>query len=198
MYSSRQALALGLSALLLVAGCNGDSDASDEPTETFSPTASSTPTESKSTYTPPEPAKPPKGGWPEDKPATEIPASSVARAWADAYGEAMTTGDTRRMRSISGPSCAQCHDFADDLDGLYAAGGGVEMRSTPYKVLEVEFVRAAGPTAVILEMRIRVSAGTRHPGGGAEPIDFDAATERWTMIMAVRNDHWRVKTMGLA
>ncbi|QIX26223.1 hypothetical protein ncot_06110 [Nocardioides sp. JQ2195] len=197
MQPSRRALvALGLSTLLVLGGCNGDSDASDEPMETFTPSESSSPSEPTSTYTPPEPAKPPKGGWPEDKPATEISAEQVARIWVETYARALRTGDASRLRHISTGACDLCQQFIDDLVSLHQAGGRVRFKHSSFVAGELTDVDTTSAPLVSLQLFVSASEGTRIPEAGGRPAPFKAENFEWFFELKPVHGRWKVKNVG--
>ncbi|KRF17868.1 hypothetical protein ASG90_05925 [Nocardioides sp. Soil797] len=185
-----------VSALLLFVGCNGDSSASDELIER-SPTVPPSSSESASIYTPPEPAKPPKGGWPEDKPASEISAEKVARIWVQELSSASEAGDTRRLRHISTPECTECVGYAEDIDEDFADGVVVKFRCDAYR--PGELIHANGESARHVEIALRVKAcgGTRHEASDPKPLLFHAQQFKWYFVLALKKRRWRIVEMAL-
>ncbi|KRF17866.1 hypothetical protein ASG90_05915 [Nocardioides sp. Soil797] len=185
-----------MSTLLLVSGCNGDSDASDEPTKTFTPTVSPSSSAPTSTYTPPEPAKPPKGGWPEDKPANEISAEEVARIWVEVYGRALRTGDASRLRRLSSKSCDLCKQFIDDLRVLHRDGGKVRFKHGSFTAGDLTKVNTDKAPVVTLQLVVSASAGTRTDGAGDKPEPFKAENDEWFFELKPFHGRWRINDVG--
>lgn len=198
MHQPRVLAALALSSLLLVSGCNGGSDAS-EPKKSFTPTTDRSPSasEPESTYTPPEPAKPPKGGWPEDKPATEISAEAVARIWVKAYSKALGSEDVSRLRRLSMKSCDNCASFIESIESLAAAGGRLRFKNrTPYIPRELTYVNSDSAPLITIHMRVDASGGERVSEPGDSPTSFKAENYEWFFDLKPIQGRWRVKKMG--
>lgn len=197
--SGRRIAALAACApLLLVGACSDDpADGADpDPTPTDSGSASASPSASESASESPSP-KPTKK-YPEDKPAAEISAERVIHLWFQAYGQAINTGDTTRMRHMSGPGCRQCNQFANEIEDLEEAGGGIQTVKTPNKVIGTKLVEAKTPENVVYRVEVRVAGGRTVTQTGAEPIKFKAEVYEFNFVMSVRDDRWVVKQMGFA
>ncbi|WP_110182301.1 hypothetical protein [Nocardioides solisilvae] len=92
-----------MAALLLLAGCADDPEPKfAEPTEA----ASASPSESAT------------------QAAAETPEEFIRR-WAELSTDMQNTGDTEAYLAIT-KGCRPCQDTADNISGIYAAGGSVE------------------------------------------------------------------------
>lgn len=194
-------IGVACAALFITAGCTDDSSgASTDPSPSASssgePSPSEPTTEPTPTWTPPPAQKPPKGGWPEDKPATEITAEKVVRLWIDAYSRAISTGDTSRMRAMSRPECRQCKWFAREVLEDYRNGVVVTTKG------DIAFVAGAltdvsqeSASTIKLRLMVKAPGGTRAEPG-ANPVNFKAETYEWFFLMVVAGGQWKVKDMG--
>ncbi|KRF17869.1 hypothetical protein ASG90_05930 [Nocardioides sp. Soil797] len=187
-----------MAALLLVSGCNGDSDASDEPTKTFTPMVSPTLSEPTSTYTRPEPAKPPKDGWPEDKPVTEISAEQVARIWVEAYSAATVDGDLSRMRALGTAGCRECKRWMADIREDFEAGVVVRTKGKPFTTGRRTMIDVDSPNRVEIRLSVRSSAGERIENPPAADQHFAAEDYEWFFILTMVQQQWRVADVGFA
>jgi Family of unknown function (DUF6318) len=95
---------------LLAAGC------SEDPQPKFDQSPSPSPTGSSSDSAAPE-------AW-EVK--SEEGAVAFAKHWIDVFNEAGKSGDTSRLRQLSGRRCNSCSNFADMIEDLYSGGGHLE------------------------------------------------------------------------
>lgn len=101
--SVRRATAAVLAAGLLLAGCSDDPEPRFDPTESPSPTESST-------------SAAPEAQSPED----------FIREWFELNTEMQNTGETEAFRAASKP-CARCEDMAEQVETIYRDGGSISI-----------------------------------------------------------------------
>lgn len=133
--SVRRTAAAVLAAGLLLVGC------SDDPEPRFEPTESPSPTESSSSAAP-------EAQSPED----------FIREWFELNTEMQNTGETKAFLAMSKP-CGRCKDMATQVETIYRDGGSIKIdsqevlsvkagaRSTNLKQFEVTVV--ASPTQLV-------------------------------------------------
>ncbi|WP_157551253.1 DUF6318 family protein [Nocardioides jensenii] len=191
----RLIIGLTCASLLTFAGCSDDDDPSADPSET--PSLTSSPSESASTYTPPSAAKPPKGGWPEDKPATEISAEKVARLWIKALSSATVTGDTSRLRAMTTPKCEQCAEFAGYIESDFREGIVVRPRGAAYVPKTLTLADPKSANHVEIRMLVRSSGGTRKESSSGAPSKYPAQTNEWFFVLRLVRGRWKINDLGL-
>lgn len=191
------ALATVWAALLSIAGCtDGWSGASTEPSPSVSNSAEpdpSDPTKATSTWTLPPAQNPPKGGWPEDKPATEITAEKVVRLWVASYSRANVTGDTTRMRRLATKACTECAKYADEIEQEMASGETITF-TRPRSLVAGDLTLVDPKTAehVELQMQVRMSGGKRVSADGGE-VEFGPEQYEWWFVLTAKSGSWRIK-----
>lgn len=125
-----------LALMLGLAACDGDAGATSDPTKTFTPTATGmdTPSSSSANSSPSGPVEPTLPA------AAKEPTKAGAEAFVEYYFDevtyAVTSGDTKRLRTLNGPSCDGCSGGAEFIERVYNKGGRIE--AGPYVVSDVE------------------------------------------------------------
>jgi hypothetical protein len=162
----RRALALTLAVPVLLAGCSDD----PEPTPNIPDPTSSSPT-------PTEPAT--------EEPEAESPEEFIRR-WQAAALDAQTSGDTSAYRDF-GRQCRPCTNFADQVDGIYADGGSIELDSL--RVLSVKPAKGADQFRLT-----RVLGRTRVlDAQGSEQQSFAGGREVLNVFLEQVGGRWRIE-----
>ncbi len=162
----RRALALTLAVPVLLAGCSDD----PEPTPKMPDPTSSSPS--------PEPTE-------KEEPEAESPEEFIRR-WQAAALDAQTSGDTAPYRDF-GRQCRPCANFADQVDGIYADGGSIQLNSL--RVVDVESAGGANQfqlTRVLGRTRVLDAQGN-------EQQSFDGGREVLNVFLEEVRGGWRIK-----
>lgn len=142
--SVRRTTAAVLAAGLLLAGC------SDDPEPRFEPTESPSPTESSSSAAP-------KAQSPED----------FIREWFDVGTDMQNSGETDGFLQLSA-DCDACERFAADVERVYSDGGSIRIKSEKVRQIEPVGGNAFEVTVVSSPTTFREAAGSKpdsFPGG---------------------------------
>lgn len=156
------AVAFGVAATFMLAGCSGGAPADPgtaPPTASeqasSSPTATPTPTPSGA-YKPADASGPaqnvPVPVLPEvAKKETKEGAEAFAKYWFSVLSYAYETGETESLSGISGPNCTFCQGLVDNIESAWAegkwiSGGQIEIPAATAKVLRGQ------PTYVTLQV----------------------------------------------
>jgi hypothetical protein len=142
--SVRRTAAALLTAGLLLAGCSDDPEPRFEPTETPSPTETSSAAE-------------PEAQSPEE----------FIRDWFEAGTDMQNSGETGTFLSLS-DGCDACERFAADVEGVYKAGGFIRIKSEVVRRVEPVGGDAFEVTVVASPTTFRETAGSKpgsFPGG---------------------------------
>jgi hypothetical protein len=103
---------------------------------------------------------------------TAAGAEAVARFWHEAFGYAFQTGDTAPLKSVAGPGCEACENYAEAIDG--AVRKGDKYRSDPDRILRTETITFHSASAIIrvvvMTGQVRLyDAGTGKTQLGSKP-----------------------------
>jgi hypothetical protein len=164
---------------LLVAGC------SDDPEPRFEPSPSPSPTESTS-----EPAQP--QAW-EVK--SEAGAVAFAKHWIDVFNEAMPTGDTRKLESLSEPACKTCTAFAKRLESIYASGGFYE--SPGWRILQADASDNMPAGRAVLALRVRQGSERYKDTADSKIVENRASKASYSANLVWTGGTWRVRELRL-
>lgn len=85
---------------------------------------------------------------------TATGAEAVARFWHEALGYAFQTGDTAPLKSVAGPGCEACENYAAGVDAEVKKG--LKYRSEPLRILDIGLSKFQRSSAVV---RVEVVAG---------------------------------------
>lgn len=124
-----------------------------------------------------------------------------ARAFVGYYWElvnyAQATGDVRRLRRVSGPTCDVCSGFVVEIRNLYARGGhivGGANRSTVTKVVDLHL--DSGNYGLRIEQEVSHEAQSIFDGAGVQD-QRAAGVDRFTAFVLWIGEHWRLDVMEL-
>ncbi|MDT0203001.1 hypothetical protein [Nocardioides sp. AE5] len=179
--------------LLVVGGCSGE----DEPgTPVELPSLSPSVEQPSEARFEPSPApERPAEGWPEEQSSAEVTPEEVARAWFDAYNDALLSGDTTRMRAMFIEGCGTCEALADQVERFYGAGGGMRFAETPYTPSNFEVMNADAESTT-LSFDLAIAAGESASSSDAEVVTFDAEQERWAIAIRERSGRLLLEQIG--
>ncbi|MDT0201325.1 DUF6318 family protein [Nocardioides sp. AE5] len=126
-------------------------------------------------------------------PADEVQPEELVRAFVDAYGAAISSGDTSRLQELSLESCEVCADVIEELDDIWGAGGKTEFGQVPLVVQGQVATSPDDADDTVVTFEARRSAGTTTMASGADPISVPAVTETWILQLVVTDNRWRIK-----
>jgi hypothetical protein len=115
-------------------------------------------------------------------------AQGFARYWIDTLNAATTSGDTDKLKSLQKKTCETCTDFAQRLDGIYAAGGHVETKGFKVKQL-VRDSSVPSPGAGV-SASLTATPQTVVEKKGAEPRELEGGNLRLRLVLVRVDDHW--------
>jgi hypothetical protein len=103
---------------------------------------------------------------------TAVGAAEVAKFWHESLGYAFQTGDTSPLKSVAGPGCEACQNYAEAIDGEVRKGNRYD--SDPDRILRTETVSfhttAATIRVVIITGQVRLfNPRTRKTQLGSKP-----------------------------
>lgn len=117
-------------------------------------------------------------------------AKAFVRHYFDVLNTAMTSGDTKTLKALSGPDCASCDTIAGNIEETYEAGGSIESRG--WIVYVVSFVPEQPRQSPILDLGVRISPERVRASAGAEPKTFRGGRQPMTMYLSRRDRSWQV------
>lgn len=167
----RHAAAL-LAAALLLAGC------SDDPEPRFQPTETPSPTESSSTA----------------EPEAQSPEEFV-REWFELSFQMQNSGETEAFRAAS-KDCATCNDIADRVDDIYGAGGMIRLASQ--EILKME-LGARSRTIKQYEVHVLTSPTLYREAEGTKPERYEGGRTSYTVTVAMNSaEQWQMESVQAA
>ena len=139
------AVALMVSAALLLSACDGDDPTAPPTSET---SESTTPTETVTTDEPTDVPTPPEVEAPTPAPEVlvddHVGAIYAARYFLDLYAYMRQTGDTAQFEATSAPECEFCASAVERATEIHEAGGWVEGGELEF---DIDVATAELPTA---------------------------------------------------
>jgi hypothetical protein len=167
---SRPAIALAVSVLAL-GGCSGDPEPKFAPSESSSPAASGSPS------------------------ARQSPANPVAtvRAWVAAQNDAMRTGDSSGVRSLSADPCEACDGLIDPIDKVYEAGG--YFKTPGWRIHRIKARRVAGSRATV-DSAVVIAGGKTVNAAGEEPVRYGVDRKIIVFKLTKPRGRWLVSFIG--
>jgi hypothetical protein len=178
-------LLLTVCASGLVAGCDGDSDATPPPSTTPSSTATTTPSATPSATTKPSPPVIPPAA---TTGLTVTAAQAFAEFYMAAFDYAEATGDTSLMRRWAYPGCLACDVAAKSIEKTYKAGGSTTGDVSMH--LNATSVRLVGKDTAIVLMAGRQGASVSRDTATAKPTTFPAHQNTWKVALGAYGGHW--------
>ena len=117
-------------------------------------------------------------------------AKAFAGHWIATFNQAIVSGDTSSLESLSSPSCRTCNSVIERLKSIYSSGGFFE--GDGYQVLYAtpEEIRSDGQTSVA--MRVQRSAERFKESKGAPLQRNPASKASYNAQLSWRNDAWRM------
>lgn len=187
------ALCLTLACSFGVASCSSDSHGSDKPSTTASsPSASG----SGSTSASPDDSATASAIIPEGAKAdTEKGAEAFASFWVDTLNSATSSGNTTELRSLAGPNCRRCDDFAQSLDQIYGAGGHVSTKG--WQVTSVIPVSGASKDNPGFQVTVQVSPQKVVRSTDAKSKTYPGGKQGFQMYLVREDDHWVVDRINI-
>jgi hypothetical protein len=174
----RRWVAVAVVLPVLAAGC------SDDPEPRFEPSPS--PTESTSS------AAPEPKAW-EVK--SEAGAVAFAKHWIDVFNEAMPTGDTRRLESLSASTCKTCMAFAERLESIYSSGGFYE--SPGWRILRADASNGMPPGRAVLALHVLQGSERYKDTADSKVVKTRASKASYSASLVWARGTWRVQELEL-
>ena len=183
MVRTRAALAALLAGCLL-AGCSDD----DPKPNIVDPTTSVSSTPPVSVSTSPTSS-------PTSAPTAEVEPRDVVDEWLQAWNVAMTSGDTKPVRSLSTSECASCGRLMSKVEEVYRKGGRYETDGwSATRVSEAPDSREATPSFV---MQV-VQASRALYGADGELVDqAPKTTIPMRMTFAQSQGTWKLSRLEI-
>jgi hypothetical protein len=167
-------------AALALAGCS-DGEASPEPSESVSPTASPSPT---------GPSIPP-----EAQGTDEASAKAFVRFWFATLSKAMQTGATADVRALSAARCQSCSGVLGLIDDTYGKGGRYDTKGwKPERLVRGEDM-ADG--AITFLLRVRESERTLLNAEGDEVDQKPASLTPMRIALKAKAGSWQTTRLDL-
>jgi hypothetical protein len=189
------ALCLTLACSFGVASCSSDSTGSDKPSAPASSPAASESASGSASASPDDSATAsaiiPDGA----KADTENGAQAFASFWVDTLNSATESGNTTELRSLAGPDCSRCEDFAKSLDQIYGAGGHVSTKG--WQVTSVIPVSGSSDDKPGFQVTVEVSPQKVFPSSGAKGKKYEGGKQGFQMYLAREDDHWVVDHINI-
>lgn len=137
-------------------------------------------------------------------PSSEAPAPSSAtptamgpvetvRAWVEAQNEAMSDGDSSRVRSLSTADCRSCDGLIRPIEEVMEAGGRFE--TAGWSVDHAKQTSHDERRAVI-KAAITIAAGKTYPSEGTEPVAYEADGVIVEFKLDAVDGQWLVSFIG--
>ena len=169
-------------ALLITAGCDGDSDQS-APTPRGESSPSAEPSTPATPRGPAEPTLPAKA-----EGASPAAAKAFAEFYIEVLDRALTTGRLTRLRGHSAPACSGCSDYIAFITNLSRDGG---WRRGGDWVVDTARLSARPPHGFVVSLVISSSSYSLRKSRVAEVQHF--AADRFSMSLGVRREGrvWR-------
>lgn len=188
-----RAAATALVASLALSACNGADDPAD-PTSSSTPSGSATaPSTTPPVATPTEPALPQAA-----TKATEDGARAFIAYYWDLINYAQVTGDVKRLKALSAPTCDVCSGFVRDLGDLYRSGGRLVGGANDPSITEVAELSTSADDiyGLRVELVITHDAQTIVSADGSED-QRRPGTNRFTAYLLWTDNKWRTDALDL-
>lgn len=129
---------------------------------------------------------------PDPSPRPMSPEETV-RAWVKAQNQAMATGRTTTIESLSTADCRTCDQFIDPVVAVYRAGG--RFKTKGWVVRGTNQRRPNGPNRVV-DAALRFSGGTTVRRKGEDPVAYGPENHLMVFRLRPHGEGWRVSFAG--
>jgi hypothetical protein len=123
-------------------------------------------------------------------------AKAFTKYWVNTLNQATTSGKTEQLLALSGPKCARCKDFAQQLKQIYSAGGHVETKG--WKVTNVIPIAGENLKHPGFQVVATVSPQKVYRSKGAKPQTYAGGHQGMRMFLTRAGDQWQVATIEIA
>jgi hypothetical protein len=123
-------------------------------------------------------------------------AKAFTKYWVNTLNQATTSGKTEQLLALSGPKCARCKDFAQQLKQIYSAGGHVETKG--WKVTNVIPIAGENLKHPGFQVVATVSPQKVYRSKGAKPQTYAGGHQGMRMFLTRAGDQWQVETIEIA
>jgi hypothetical protein len=170
---SRSAIVVAAVVLVLPLGA-----CSEDPKPKFAPPESSSPAAtSESTSAEPSPSNP----------------VGTVRAWVEAQNDAMRTGDSSEVRSLSARPCQACDGMIDPIDRVYEAGG--YFMTAGWRIHRIKARKVAEKRATV-DSAVVIAGGKTVNAAGAKPVRYGVDRKIMVFKLTKPQGTWLVSFIG--
>jgi hypothetical protein len=200
--SARAAIAVGMTGVIVLTagiwfGGNWylDRDQGSDPDPVPS-VSSVTPEAGESPGTPDEPsatATPANPAWEE---LTAAGGRAFALHWVEVFNKALTTGDTKELRSLSTKSCGVCTGFANFIEKTDARGGFYKTRG--WQVVKTKNLATNQSTLDAFRLQFLRHGGQFKKTADSKLEKYSSDRAVYQMHMAWNGNEWEMTRMETA
>ena len=126
---------------------------------------------------------------------SEAGAVAFAKHWVDVFNEAMPTGETRQLQSLSAPSCKTCTAFAQRLESIYASGGFY--KSPGWRILQADASNNMPAGRAILALRVLQGSERYKDTADSRLVENRATKASYSANLVWTRGTWRVQEFRL-
>jgi hypothetical protein len=106
---------------------------------------------------------------PPGSPITAKSPEDAVSAWVGERNNALATGQTDRLRSLTDLTCSSCLSLITSIEEVYAAGGRYDTEGWTIKSAKA---RGGGDARRVVDAAVVIAGGTTIDHAGAEPVTY--------------------------
>lgn len=115
------------------------------------------------------------------------------RAWVEARNQAMRTGSTREVESLSAANCRSCENSIAPIVQVHSEGGS--FRTVGWRVVASEVLNESRSKATV-SAALKYASGSTIAKRGAEPVVYDEESHLVEVALKFEQGAWRVSFLG--